>query len=80
MIEHDKISKYLLSLTVHEKIVWRVCTWKDNYEASDQCEINLPATETIFCETCSTDGCNSAIQLEAYTVMTVISVLIKFLH
>lgn len=71
-----------LFLVNDASIISRSCFWENMYAPSDECmnqnQQNQPAAITTeFCETCSDDGCNGAMQYGATALLVVVSAIVS---
>lgn len=66
-----------MSVNVNEYHVFRLCAWENIHAPRNECvNAHTPSyIKTVFCETCDTDGCNSAMHHRPVAVL-VITILV----
>lgn len=70
--------KWIYSTVNDKHIVLRACHWESNNATKNGCtnSVTSPYVKTEFCETCDTDGCNSATQYAPVALLVAIPVAI----
>ncbi|XP_017493319.1 PREDICTED: uncharacterized protein LOC108381412, partial [Rhagoletis zephyria] len=65
-----------------KRVISRSCFYEDYDDSSDRCghETTSSYIKTVFCQTCSTDGCNGASAFSPYVALVLlplVTVLMK---